>query len=345
MKTTPASGPAWESDAGQTAGLPTGFGHVPVLYQPVLEYLSVRPGGRYLDGTVGAGGHAAAILEASSPDGRLLGMDRDPAALAFAGQRLARFGDRVTLLHSSFARMGEHATSLGFDQLDGILLDLGLSSRQLDDPARGFAFRHDGPLDMRFDPHDELTAATLVNEAPVDELADIIYRYGEERDSRRIARAIVKARPLKTTGELAVVVSQAARRRERPRSVHPATRTFQALRIAVNDELEALSAALPLAVQLLQPPACAGMSLPPGRLVVIAFHSLEDRIVKQFFRREAQDCICPPEAPVCVCGHQATLKILTRKPIRPTTAEVERNPRSRSARLRVAERISPSPVF
>ena len=309
----------------RSPGLPADF-HIPVLYQSVLEYLR-KPGGCYLDGTVGAGGHAAAVLEASSPDGRLLGMDRDPAALSFAGQRLAPFGDRVTLVRASFARMGEHAARLGFEQFDGILLDLGLSSRQLDDPARGFAFRHDGPLDMRFDPDDERTAATLVNELPSDELADIIYRYGEERDSRRIARAIVNARPLRTTGELASIVRGAVRRRER--RIHPATRTFQALRIAVNRELEALSAALPQAVQLLRP---------GGRLAIIAFHSLEDRIVKQFFRRESQDCLCSPELPVCICQHQATLNILTRKPIRPSTVEVERNSRSRSARLRVAER-------
>lgn len=321
----PVDGSAWESDAGQISGPPAGL-HIPVLYQSVLEYLQ-KPGGCYLDGTVGAGGHAAAVLDASSPDGRLLGMDRDPAALSFAGQRLAPFGDRVTLVHASFARMGEHAARLGFEQLDGILLDLGLSSRQLDDPARGFAFRHDGPLDMRFDPDDERTAATLVNELPSDELADIIYRYGEERDSRRIARAIVNARPLRTTGELASIVRGAVRRRER--RIHPATRTFQALRIAVNRELEALSAALPQAVQLLRP---------GGRLAIIAFHSLEDRIVKQFFRRESQDCLCSPESPVCICQHQATLNILTRKPIRPSTVEMERNSRSRSARLRVAER-------
>lgn len=321
----PVGGLAWESDTGQTSGSPVDS-HIPVLYQSVLEYLP-KPGGCFLDGTVGAGGHAAALLEASSPDGRLLGLDRDPAALSFAGQRLAPFGDRVTLVHASFAQMGEHTARLGFEQFDGILLDLGLSSRQLDDPARGFAFRHEGPLDMRFDPDDERTAASLVNELPPDELADIIYRYGEERESRRIARAIVNARPLRTTGDLASIVSGAVRRRER--RIHPATRTFQALRIAVNCELEALSAALPQAVQLLRP---------GGRLAIIAFHSLEDRIVKQFFRRESQDCLCSPELPVCICQHQATLNILTRKPIRPSTVEVDRNSRSRSARLRIAER-------
>ncbi len=326
MRLTPVGGPAWESDSDQNTEAPAELGHIPVLYQSVLEYLSVRLGGCYLDGTVGAGGHAAAILEASGPQGRLLAMDRDPAALSYAGRRLSRFGDRVTLLHASYAEMGEQAPRLGFAPLDGILLDLGLSSRQLDDPARGFAFRHDGPLDMRFDPNDEQTAGKLVNELPADQLADILYRYGEERDSRRIARSIVAARPLHTTGQLASVVCGAVRRRS---GIDPATRVFQALRIAVNRELEALSEGLPQAVRLLRP---------GGRLVVIAFHSLEDRIVKRFFRRESRDCLCPPEQPVCSCQHQATLNILTHKPIRPSPGEVERNPRCRSARMRAAER-------
>jgi 16S rRNA (cytosine1402-N4)-methyltransferase len=326
MKQTQVGGPAWESDSDQSTEAPAELGHIPVLYQSVLEYLSVKPGGCYLDGTVGAGGHAAAILEASAPHGRLLAMDRDPAALSFAGRRLSRFGDRVILLHASYAEMTEQAPRLGFAPLDGILLDLGLSSRQLDDPARGFAFRYDGPLDMRFDPNDEQTAGVLVNELPVDQLADILYRYGEERDSRRIARLIVAARPLHTTGQLASVVSSAVRRRT---GIDPATRVFQALRIAVNRELEALSEGLPQAVRLLRP---------GGRLVIIAFHSLEDRIVKRFFRRESRECLCPPEQPVCTCQHQATLNILTHKPIRPSGDEVERNPRCRSARMRAAER-------
>lgn len=328
MTTTPITGPTWESDQRQVPEMPGDCGHSPVLYQQVVKWLSVRPGGCFLDGTVGAGGHAAAILEASSPDGRLLGMDRDPAAIAAAGRRLAQFGDRVTLVHASYARMRERAAQLGFEQLDSIVLDLGLSSCQLQDPARGFAFRHDGPLDMRFDPREELTAATLVNELASEELANVLFRYGEERDSRRVARAIVAARPLRTTRELAAVVSSALVHRER--SLHPATRTFQALRIAVNRELDHLSDALPEAVRLLRP---------GGRLAVIAFHSLEDRLVKQFFRQEAQDCLCPRDLPVCTCGHRAVLRIVTRKPIRPGPGELEQNPRSRSARLRVAERI------
>jgi 16S rRNA (cytosine1402-N4)-methyltransferase len=257
-----------------------------------------------------------------------MAMDRDPAALSFAGERLAQYGKRVTYVHASFDKMSAMANRHGFEQVNGILLDLGLSSRQLDDPTRGFAFRFDGPLDMRLDPDSELTAATLVNESSSEELANLIWRYGEERESRRIAKAIVAARPLATTGELAAVISNAVSRRER--SLHPATRTFQALRLAVNQELDAISSALPQAISLLQ----SG-----GRLAVIAFHSLEDRIVKQFFRQSARDCICPPEQPICTCEHKATLKILTRKPARPSRDEMGRNPRSRSARLRVAERI------
>jgi 16S rRNA (cytosine1402-N4)-methyltransferase len=292
-----------------------------------MENLGIRPGGLYLDGTVGMGGHADGVLEASSPDGRLLAMDRDPEALRLAAERLASHGDRVTLVHASFGEMGEVAPRLGFTQLDGILLDLGISSRQLGDPERGFSFQLDGPLDMRLDPTDDVTAAMLVNELSQEELADIIYRYGEERESRRIARALVAARPIQSTRELASVVSRVVR--SRSGGIHPATRTFQALRIAVNKELEAVATALPQAVALLRP---------EGRLAVIAFHSLEDRIVKQFFQRESRDCICPPEIPVCVCEHQATLDVVTRKPIRPTAAEAEANPRSRSARLRVAEK-------
>jgi len=289
-----------------------------------LENLAIRPGGVYLDGTVGMGGHAAAILKASSPDGRLLAMDRDPSALCISAKRLILYGERVTLVHDSFAHMDEVAARQGYDWFDGILLDLGVSSRQLADAERGFSFQHDGPLDMRLDPTEDVTAAMLVNELSQEELADIIYRYGEERESRRIARALVAARPILTTAELASVVSRIVR--SRGGGIHPATRTFQALRIAVNKELEALATVLPAAVALLRP---------GGRLAVIAFHSLEDRIVKQFFQRESRDCLCPPEIPVCGCGHRATMDVITRKPIRPTATEVDENPRSRSARLRV----------
>lgn len=302
--------------------------HVPVLFQAVLDGLQVRPGGRYVDATVGGGGHAAGVLELSSPDGRLLGLDRDPAAVEAAGMRLASFGGRVVLVHSSFSRLAEVAQTRRFAPVDGILFDLGFSSLQLADPERGFAFMADGPLDMRFDPQSERpTAADLVNQLSVDELATLLMRYGEEKHSRRIAEAIVAARPLYRTAELASAVEQVVKRRTR---IHPATRTFQALRIAVNDELATLEQALPQAVDVLTP---------GGRLVVIAFHSLEDRVVKRFVRRESRDCICPPEAPACTCDHRAALQAITRKPIRPTAEEVAANPRARSARLRIAERI------
>lgn len=328
MKTTPTGGPVSTSDPRPIANPP--HGHEPVLYQAVLESLSIRPGGLYLDATVGAGGHAAGILAASAPDGRLLGLDRDPSAIAFAAQRLAPFGERVTLVHASFDRMAQVAPPAGFGQLDGILLDLGFSSRQLDDPTRGFSFLADGPLDMRLDPTETRTAADLVNQLSENELADLIFRYGEEPASRRIARAIVAARPVLSTGQLAQIISQAAGRKARRDAIHPATRSFQALRIAVNRELELLEATLPQAVALLRP---------GGRLAVIAFHSLEDRIVKQYFRQEAQDCLCRPDMPVCTCGHRATVETVTRKPIRPAADEIERNPRSRSARFRVAQRL------
>ncbi|MDW8326100.1 MAG: 16S rRNA (cytosine(1402)-N(4))-methyltransferase RsmH [Anaerolineales bacterium] len=291
--------------------------HVPVLYNEVLAGLQPKPGGFYIDGTVGAGGHAAGILERSGPDGRLLGLDRDPAALEVAQAVLACFGERVRLVRASYTELAQYVAE---GSADGVLLDLGVSSLQLDDPARGFAFRHDGPLDMRYDPTGALTAAEIVNEWPPDELAEVIHRYGEERHSRRIARAIVAARPLRTTGELAEVVARAVGGRRA--KIHPATRTFQALRIAVNGELEALQTVLPLAVQVLKP---------GGRLAVISFHSLEDRIVKQFIR--AQSC------PGGDAQNMPTLREVTRKPIEPAEAEIAANPRARSARLRIAEKV------
>ncbi len=302
--------------------------HVPVLLDEVIEGLQVEPGVRIIDGTVGGGGHACEILAASAPDGLLVGLDRDPAALEIAADRLEPYGDRALLVHASFGRLMEVARSNDVVPVDGVLLDLGLSSLQLADADRGFSFMADGPLDMRFDPtSNDPTAADLVNQLSAEELADLLYHYGEERQSRRIARAIVEARPLHTTGELVQVLEETVgRRRGR---LHPATLTFQALRIAVNDELATLEAALPQAVELLAP---------GGRLAVIAFHSLEDRIVKRFMRRESKDCICPRELPICTCDHQASLDVITRKPIRPTEEEAEANPRSRSARLRVAER-------
>jgi 16S rRNA (cytosine1402-N4)-methyltransferase len=301
------------------------FPHIPVLYEEVLAGLQVEAGGLYVDGTVGAGGHAQGMLRQSAPDGHLLGLDVDPRALAIACRRLAEFGDRVTLVCANFATIRAQVDAVGRGLADGILLDLGISSMQLANAEQGFSFQLDGPLDMRMDPRLGQTAADLVNELAEQELADLIYRYGQESASRRIARAIVTARPIDSTRELASVVSRVVRSGR----IHPATRTFQALRIAVNGELDRLEEALPAAVASLKS---------KGRLAVIAFHSLEDRIVKQFFRREARDCICPPEALVCTCGHRATLDIVTKKPIRPAAEEVESNPRSRSARLRIVAR-------
>jgi 16S rRNA (cytosine1402-N4)-methyltransferase len=304
--------------------------HVPVMLEEVLRYLSPAPGGHYIDATAGGGGHSAALLQSSAPDGRVLSIDADPRALARVRSLLQGFGPRSVVVQGNFRSLAALAARSGFPAVDGIVMDLGLSSDQLADPSGGFAMQEDGPLDMRFDPASPTTAADLVNGLDPQELADLIYRYGEERLSRRIARAIVAARPIHTTGELAAVIAAAVGRPER---IHPATRTFQALRIAVNDELSALAEALPQAVALLRPAA---------RLAIISFHSLEDRIVKQFFRTEAQNCLCPPELPVCTCQHQASLRVVTRRPVQPSADEVARNPRSRSARLRVAERLSPT---
>jgi len=302
--------------------------HVPVLYAEALDGLHVRPGGRYIDCTVGGGGHAAGILERSAPDGRLLGLDADPQAIALAGERLQRSVYRVVLVNENFAHLGDVAAAQGFTAVDGILLDLGVSAFQLGPTGRGFSFQVEAPLDMRFDPRQSTTAADLVNRLPEDALADLLFRYGEETRSRRIARAIVAQRPITTTTQLAQVVAQAVGRQGR---IHPATKSFQALRIAVNQELEVLEAALPQVVALLAP---------GGYLAIIAFHSLEDRLVKQFLQREARHCLCPPRTPVCVCGHRATLRLMARRAIQPSAAEVQRNPRSRSARLRVAQRLS-----
>lgn len=311
------------------------YGHRPVLLDEVVAQLAPQPGGVFIDGTLGAGGHASAILAATAPDGRLLGFDRDPAALAFAAQRLVPFGERITPVHSSYAAMGDVAPEHGFSQVDGILLDLGLSSRQLDDAQRGFSFFKEGPLDMRFDPHQGESAADLINNLTAEELADIFWRYGEETNSRRIARLIVTNRPFQTTTELAgMIESQVDRRslqgRRSRRGRHPATKVFQALRIAVNGELEEVERGLEAAIGLLKP---------GGRFAVISFHSLEDRMVKNFFRDAARDCVCPPAQPVCTCGAQAALRVVTRKAVQATAEEIAANPRSRSARLRVAEKL------
>jgi 16S rRNA (cytosine1402-N4)-methyltransferase len=300
--------------------------HIPVLLQPILEAL--LPAERIIDGTLGAGGHTGALLAGGA--GEVLGLDADPAALELARANLAQWGGRVRFAHTSYAHMQKAARRIGWGAVDGILLDLGLSSMQLDQPERGFAFRHDAPLDMRFDPSgDQPTAAELVNHWDADELADIFFRYGEERHSRKIAAAIVRERPIHTTRELAALVERVAPRHKSDK-IHPATRIFQALRIAVNDELAVLEQALPAAIDLLRP---------GGRLAVISFHSLEDRIVKQAFRLASTDCICPPHVPVCVCDHRATVRLVNRKPIEADAAEIEGNPRSRSAKLRVVEKL------
>lgn len=308
---------------------PRGDAHTPVLYQQVLSTLRPSAEGFYIDATVGAGGHAHGILVASAPSGELLGLDRDPDALRLSAENLAEFEGRVHLRHGSFRHLRHHADELGWTELDGILFDLGLSSMQLEDSARGFSFLEEGPLDMRFDPGAGLSAAELVNSLSLEELSDLLRRYGEVPNARRLARAIVEARPVSTTGQLVEIITRV--RTAHGRRIHPATLPFQALRIAVNDELEALSQGLVQAVQLLK----AG-----GRVVVIAFHSLEDRIVKQFLRRESADCICPPDLPVCVCDHVAQVKLLTRRPVRPDQGEIAANPRARSARLRAAEKIA-----
>lgn len=300
--------------------------HLSVLYKDIIHALSPRAGGRYIDGTLGAGGHAAGILEASAPDGELLGLDLDPQALAIARERLSGFGERAHIVQASYLEMAEQASRLGWEQVDGIVLDLGLSSMQLDTAERGFSFLQDGPLDMRFDPTLGSSAADLLNSLDEGELADILFRYGEERLSRRIARAIVHNRPLASTRQLADLVLKTIGKRER---IHPATRTFQALRIAVNGELDAVESILPLAVEMLKQ---------GGRLAVISFHSLEDRIVKTYFRHEGRDCICPPQQPVCNCEHRAQITEINRKPIEANAEEVVLNSRARSAKLRIVEK-------
>ncbi|HSD85685.1 MAG TPA: 16S rRNA (cytosine(1402)-N(4))-methyltransferase RsmH [Anaerolineae bacterium] len=302
--------------------------HQPVLYQEIIHALQPRRGGRYVDGTLGAGGHARGILEASAPDGQLLGLDVDPQALALARKTLAPYEGRLHLAQASYTSLATQLAQLHWEAVEGILFDLGASSMQFDTPERGFSFLHDAPLDMRFGPQVLQTAADLVNKSSERELADLIYQYGEERNSRRIAHAIVKARPLHTTRELvAAIESVSPRRGER---VHPATRTFQALRIAVNEELASIGEVLPQAVAALS----AG-----GRLAVISFHSLEDRIVKDFFREQSKDLVNPPYERIYEVERKATLKELNRKPITPSDDEMKSNPRARSAKLRIVEKI------
>jgi 16S rRNA (cytosine1402-N4)-methyltransferase len=304
--------------------------HTPVLSQSAIELLQPRPGAVIIDCTLGLGGHAILLLERIGPGGRLLGIDRDDVALAEAARRLDGADPTPTIVRGDFRDVATIARDAGFDRCDGLLFDLGVSSPQLEDPERGFSFRLDGPLDMRMDRRGRLTAAQVVNGLSERELANVIRRLGEERWASRIARFVVERRPLRSTRDLADAVERAIPKSAWPSDIHPATRTFQAVRMHVNDELGSLEHGLAGAVEVLAP---------GGRLVVIAFHSLEDGVVKRFLAREAKDCICPPQQPVCTCGHRASLRPLTRKPVRPTPAEVAANPRSRSARLRAAERL------
>ncbi|HEU0020368.1 MAG TPA: 16S rRNA (cytosine(1402)-N(4))-methyltransferase RsmH [Dehalococcoidia bacterium] len=304
--------------------------HQPVLLRETVEHLAVRPGGVYVDATVGEGGHASSVLRASAPRGVVLGVDRDPRSLSRAQQRLKEFGDRFIGIPGNYADAAQMVRSRGFDRVDGFLLDLGFSSRQVEVAGYGFSFQRDEPLDMRYDPEGQsLTAADIVNSYGESELGRIFFEYGEETRARAVARAIVRARPINTTGELSALVAGVIRP-GRGRRVNPATRVFQALRIEVNDELTNLGSGLAAAVELLDE---------GGRLVVISYHSLEDRLVKNRLAHEAAGCICPPELPVCVCGHQPALRIVNRRILRPSAEEVSANPRSRSARMRVAERI------
>ncbi len=311
-------------------------GHLPVLVEEVLEMLAAAPGSLHIDATLGGGGHTERILEATNPDGRLLGLDADGAAVARVDARLGpRFGDRLVLRRANFRELATVAPEAGFGRVDGCLFDLGLSSYQLADRDRGFGFRAGGPLDMRFDTGRGVPASDLLASLDAAELTALFRRYGEEPKAPRIARAIVDARrvaPISTAEELAALVERVAPPNPRlRRRTHPATRVFQALRIAVNEELDALAAGLAAALDLLRP---------GGRLVVLSYHSLEDRIVKRFLQAERRGCVCPPEVPVCVCGRNPRLRLVTRPSLTPTAAEVAANPRARSARLRAAERLA-----
>lgn len=302
--------------------------HKPVLLNKTVEALQAQPGKRYVDCTLGSGGHASAILEKILPDGQLLGIDADPEAINIAKTRLADYIGSTIIINDNFANLETICRENNFLPVHGILFDLGLSSTQLEISERGFSFQHDGPLDMRFSPTQELTAADIANNFPEDKLSQIIKTYGEERYSKRIARYIIKSRPISSTLQLAGVVEKAVGSRHG--KIHPATRTFMALRIAVNRELENLDTALK------QTGNCLDHR---GRLVVISYHSLEDRIVKQFMIRESKGCICPPDTLICQCGHMPSLKIVSKKPITPSLTEIKLNSRSRSAKLRVAERL------
>lgn len=309
-----------------------GFHHLSVLPNEVIQYLALKPAGVYLDGTLGGAGHATLILE-NAPGATLIGIDRDREALAAAGERLAVYGDRVRLVHGDFAAVADHLNSLGISGLDGFILDLGVSSHQLDTKERGFSFQQDAPLDMRMDTSSGETAADLVNRLPEQELERILLEYGEERWAKRIASFIVNERaesPITTTFRLVDIIKGAVPKAKWDERIHPATRTFQALRIAVNSELDSLEQGMRAAVDLLKP---------GGRGVIISFHSLEDRIVKHIFREYAEGCTCPRQLPVCVCGKQPRVKVLTGRPVTATEAETNDNPRARSAKLRAVAKL------
>ncbi|MEE9286271.1 MAG: 16S rRNA (cytosine(1402)-N(4))-methyltransferase RsmH [Dehalococcoidia bacterium] len=309
------------------ASSPSASTHVPVMVEELVRGLQVIPGGLYVDATVGGGGHAEAVLEACAPGGKLLGIDADPRAIRAAERWLGRFKGTYALANDNFANLRVVCAAYGFSLVNGVYFDLGLSSAQLEEPRRGFSFQREADLDMRFSDRQQVTAADIVNTYSMNDLAKVLWTYGEEPRSRAIARSIVAHRPLKTTTELAHLVESVVRGRKR---IHPATKTFQALRICVNDELASLEQALRQTTELL------GTG---GRVAVISYHSLEDRATKQWFRRESIDCLCPPGLPVCVCGHTPTLRLVTRRVVTPSEEEVKRNPRSRSAKLRIAERI------
>ena len=308
------------------------FYHVSVLLEECIEGLNIKPDGIYVDGTLGGAGHSSRIA-AKLTTGRLIGIDRDPIALKAAGERLAPYGDRVTLVHSNFCEMANALRELNIDGVDGILLDLGVSSPQLDDGERGFSYMVDAPLDMRMNNGDILNADTVVNTWSYEELKKILYEYGEERYAPQIASAICRRReaaPIRSTLELVDVIRSAMPPAALREKQHPAKRSFQAIRIAVNDELNSVAKAMDAAVPLLNP---------GGRLAVITFHSLEDRIVKTAMAGAAKGCTCPPNFPVCVCGKKPQVKLISRKPIVSGDEELERNPRARSAKLRICEKI------